>query len=357
MTTDTLSDIIDKFENCGMDAGKKDGAMTMKQASKSNVTFSNGRPGSELAKKANLLSRYYTVNNISQRLVKACKEQEGYFTVSQMKHCTDQEEHYRLLMCFPAGQSSKVEVFVIHSTEGLLDDTHNFPDLTKGYTFETKHSTLLNAATLFTSPQALKDSAVALVELFRLDDVRTQNKDGVHCRDQILENVIEQHRRDGGILREPSSSDETWAIAFERPGSDIMQRTGINTKFYRVDDVPEKFVDCLKFSDSHVNVLPMKFVQDDGSKWIAMMCFGDKDGCLTEVNVIDLETRSLLMTDDDKDFPRLDEGAFVPIFPPGRVLRSKNKFVDSTSLGDKIRATANAIMDAMSIVERMQNKC
>merc|ERR1719433_145346 len=215
---------------------------------------------------------------------------------------------------------------------------------------------MLSAPTTFTTPKALRDSAEALVEIFSLDDERCENKDAAGGREEILGWVIEQHRRDGGILRKPEESDEAWAIAFERPGSDIMQRTGINTQFYRVDDIP-CLEECVKFSDAHVNVLPIKFVHEDGGQWIAMMCFGDKDGCLAEVNVIDLETGGLLMNDDDKDFPRLDEGVFVPIFPPGRVLRSKNKFVDPTSLGDKIHATATYLMDAMSIVERMQNKC
>jgi len=316
------------------------------------LAFSNCTAGSALAAKADVGSKCYTVSNVSERLANACRYETGKFTVCQMKHCTAKEEHYRFLMCFAAGQSSKVEVFAVHSKEGLLDSSKDFPDLTRGYTFESPHSTMLSAPTLFTTPKALRDSAKSLVELFRLDELRTQNKDPAGSHKEILTNMMEQHQIDGGIMRKPHSSDGAWAIEFERPGSDIMQRTGIDTRFYRVDDI-ESFAEGLDFSDAHVNVLPLKFVHDEGGEWIAMMCFGDKDGCLAEVNVIDLETGSLLMINDEKEFPRLDEGSFVPIFPPGRVLKSKNKFVEPASLGEKIQATASYIVDAMRVVEKM----
>merc|ERR1719410_2982263 len=97
-------------------------------------------------------------------------------------------------------------------------------DLTKGYTFESPHATMLSAPTLFTTPKALRDSAMHLVELFRLQDyLRTQNKHPAGGHEQILGYIMEQHRVDGGIMRKPNAGDRAWAIAFDRPGSDIMQ--------------------------------------------------------------------------------------------------------------------------------------
>jgi len=349
---ETLATCINRI-----DAFTTEGAIKTNQkpvSKRRTLTLSNATPGSALAAKANLASRCYTLTNISERMANECNKQTAKFTVCQIKHCTTTEQHYKLLLCFKAGQSEMAEVFAIHAAKGLLDSTETFPDLTKGYTFESPHATFLSAPTFFTSPEALRKSAEALVELYRLDEQRRQNLHENSGREEIIACVMEQYRADGGILRKPSESDEAWAIEFERPGSDIMQRTGIDTRFYRVDDIGTNFAEVFDFSDAHVNVLPLKFVHDNGGEWIAMMCFGDKDEALAEVNVIDMDTGNLLMIDDDKEFPRLDEGSFVPIFPPGRVLRSKNKFVDPRSLDEKIQSTANYIMDAMRIVERIK---
>jgi len=350
---DTIAQCIQRIDDCTMRDSMKTEQNPVSKAKSVALTLSNATPGSSLAAKANLASRCYSMCNISDRLAAECKKQTGKFTVCQVKHCSTTEQHYKLLFCFKAGQCEEAEIFAIHATKGLLNTSDDFPDLTKGYTFESPHSTVLSAPTIFTSPKALRDSAEGLVELYRLDEQRTQNLDQAGGREEIIACIMEQYRADGGVLRKPESSDEIWAIEFERPGSDIMQRTGINTRFYRVDDIPTDFAEVFDFSDAHVNVLPLKFVHDDGGEWITMLCFGDKDQCLAEVNVIDLETGSLLMIEDEKDFPRLDEGAFVPIFPAGRVLRSKNKFVDPASLGGKIQATARYLVDAMRVVERM----
>merc|ERR1719510_1640117 len=168
----TIATVINKLDAYTMNDTKQ----TQPVSKFKNLAFSNCTAGSALAAKADVGSRVYTVSNVSERLAKECMNEKGRFTVCQMKHCTAKEQHYKLLMCFGAGQSSKVEVFAVDSKNGLLDSTMDFPDLTKGYTFETPHSAILSAPTIFTSPTALRNSALNLVELFRLDNLRTQNK-------------------------------------------------------------------------------------------------------------------------------------------------------------------------------------
>jgi len=316
------------------------------------LVLSNGAPAKGLGAAAGINSYMYNLDNVSPRLVRACKEATGKFTVTSMKHVSDDGKHWRLLACFAGQQSSKAEIFAIKSGGSLLMRTDGvaFPDLERGFTFESQHSAILSAPTNFTNPKALRASAEVLVQLYMLDEKRMQNIDTTTLvQSQVTKWMRERVNLDGGVLRQPTEADKGWACAFQRPGSDIMERTGINTKFYRFDEIGND--ECLKFSDSHVNVVPIKFVHNDGGEWICLMCFGDKDSCLAEVNVINLENQSLLMNEDETEFPELTEGRFIPIFPAGRVLRSKNKFVEAPDLKKKIQDTASMLISAIRTIK------